>query len=202
MRREAARSTARGDSQVSVHDDVGRASPSSEHFDPRSRSRGAQRPIPRHEGRIQRLGQREIGGVVSREVVPQLPDALQQNVVRIPVERKIGEIAQRLTAPFGRDQAQTDVPAQNRRRFNVEQVRCAEDLVRRENPLTYTSGCGCLQQNFKDGRRIHDDQRLILSARTAAAGASLGWTGWRPANRVLISSSVGRSREERSSRRR
>jgi hypothetical protein len=34
-----------------------------------------------------------------------------------------------------------------------------------------------LQQDLEDGRRVHDDQRLILSARTAAAGASLGCTG-------------------------
>jgi hypothetical protein len=66
--------------------------------------------------------------------------------------------------------------------------------------LTYPRRGGCLEENFEDRRGIYDDQRLILSARTAAAGAGRGCTGCRPASLALISSRVGRSRDDRSSR--
>lgn len=89
----------------------------------------------------------------------------------------MSEIVQRLPASFGRDHTGASVPSQNLCGLDVEQMRCAESLVGGKNPLTHPLG-GCrLQQNFQDGRRIHYDQRLIRSARTAAAGAGRGCTG-------------------------
>jgi hypothetical protein len=57
-----------------------------------------------------------------------------------------------------------------------------------------------LKENFKNRGSVYNDQRLFLSARTAAAGAGCGCTGWRRESRFRISSRVGRSRTWRSSR--
>ena len=44
--------------------------------------RPGESPIPRHQRGTERLRQSDVGGVVRREIRPQLPDAFQQRGVR------------------------------------------------------------------------------------------------------------------------
>jgi hypothetical protein len=60
--------------------------------------RGSDAAVASQKPRIERLRQRDVNRVVSREVVPQLPDPRQQHVVRITVQRKIGQSPEPRTA--------------------------------------------------------------------------------------------------------
>jgi hypothetical protein len=120
--------------------------------------------------------------------------------MRIAVQGEVSQVVERLATAIGADVARANVAPQHLRNFEIEKVRGTKGLAGIENPLADPRrGCG-LKENFEDRRGIYDDQRFILSARTAAAGAGRGCTGCRPASLALISSRVGRSRDDRSSR--
>ena len=40
-------------------------------------------PVAGDQRGIERLGERNIGGIIGREVVPQIPDARQKNIMRV-----------------------------------------------------------------------------------------------------------------------
>src|SRR6187200_2108435 len=52
--------------------------------------------VGRHQHRVQRLGQGDVGGVVGTEVVAQLPYAREQRQVRDAPQGKCAEISKRL----------------------------------------------------------------------------------------------------------
>src|SRR5579862_893986 len=79
-------------------------------------------------------------------------------------------------------------------------MRSVQRFVGRENEAVHAPGRGRLQENFKKGGGVDDNQRLFLSARTAATGAGCGRTDWRLESRFRISSRLGRSRAWRISR--
>jgi hypothetical protein len=62
------------------------------------------RPPSWHESVPQRvcrdLGQRNISGVISSEVVPQLPDAIEKGLVRISRYRQVHKVRQRFACPL------------------------------------------------------------------------------------------------------
>src|SRR5580692_3104087 len=104
--------------------------------------------------------------------------------MRIAVDGQLRQVVERLATAVNRDRMLADISADDLREFHINQVGRTNRLAPRENSLTNTS-CGTgLQQDFEERRRVDDDQRLILSARTAAAGVGRGCTGWRPASRV------------------
>jgi hypothetical protein len=163
-------------------------------------SRSCQRTVSCNERSVQRLGKSQVSGVISRQSVPQLPNAGEQDEMWIAGERKIEEIGDRFGSPFSGDNGRAHVAAQNLRDFQVDEVRGMQRLVGGKDEAAHTRSFGRLEKNLKDRGSVDDDQRLFLSARTAAAGAGRGRTGWRLASRLRISSSVGRSRAWRSSR--
>jgi len=113
--------------------------------------------------------------------------------MRIAGERKIGKIGEGFGASFRGDDGRAHVAAQNLRHFEIDQVRRMERLADSEDQLVYMPGCGRSKENFQNSGSVDNDQRLSLSARTAAAGTGRGRIGWRPDSRLRISSTVGRS---------
>ena len=120
--------------------------------------------------------------------------------MRIARKWKINEIAERFGAPFGGDDGRAHVSTQNLRDFEVDKMRSMQRLVGCKDGAVHTASRGGLEENLENRRSVDDDQRRFLSARTAAAGAGYGRTGWRLESRFRISFTVGRSRAWRSSR--
>jgi hypothetical protein len=122
--------------------------------------------------------------------------------MRIAINRQVGQIRQRLGTPLGGEDTGASVATQDLGDFNIEEVRSVKRLARREDAPAYASSGGRLEENFENRGSIYDDQRLFLSARTAAADAGRGRRGRRRLSRFRNSSSVGRSSDWRTSRRR
>ena len=120
--------------------------------------------------------------------------------MRIACQWKIGEIGESFGAPFRGDDGRAHVAAQDLRDFQVNQMRSMQRLVGGEDEAAYALSRACLEKNFQNRGSVDDDQRLFLSARTAASGPGCGRTGWRLESRFRISLRVGRSRDWRSSR--
>ena len=85
--------------------------------------RARQTSVSRHERCVERLGERDIDGVIRRQVVPEFPDARQQKAVRVSVQRKIREIVERCPAPRPIDLTGRCIATNDLRRLDVEQVR-------------------------------------------------------------------------------
>jgi hypothetical protein len=60
-------------------------------------------PVARQQRPVERLRQRDIDGIISRQVVAQLPDARQQKRVRMAADREIGQIDERRAAALQLD---------------------------------------------------------------------------------------------------
>jgi len=149
---------------------------------------------------MQRFSKCQISGVVCRQIVAHLPDAVEQNEMWIASEREIEEIGESRGAPFSGDDGGAHVAAENLGDFQVNEMGSMQRLIGGENDAVYRPSCRRLQENLKNRGSVNNDQRLFLSARTAAAGAGWGCTGSRRERRLRISSRVGRSRAWRSSR--
>jgi hypothetical protein len=78
--------------------------------------------ITGQQRRVERFGKGDVHGVMGREIVPQIPDALQQEVVWISMQGKIGEVGQSHAAALGIDFTVSRIPANHLRNFDVEQV--------------------------------------------------------------------------------
>jgi hypothetical protein len=151
--------------------------PALDHFDAHAASRFGQRAISRDQWRTQRFGKSQVGCVISRQTVPHLPNAGEQDEMWIAGDGKIDQIGESFGAPFSGDAGREHIPAQDLRHFEVDQMWGMQRRVGGEEQAAHAPSCSRLQKNLKDSRRINDDQRLFLSARTAAAGAGCGRTG-------------------------
>ena len=120
--------------------------------------------------------------------------------MRITSEGKIDEICERFGTSISGQDGCADVAAQNLRDFQVDQMRSMQGLVGGKDEAVHAPSRRRLEENLENRGSVNDNQRLFLSARTAAAGAGRGRTGWRLASRLRISSRVGRSRAWRNSR--
>src|SRR2546429_4798802 len=94
--------------------------------------RAGETPVKGDQRRIQRFGEGDVRGIVSREVVPQIPDTRQQGTVRIAVQRKVGEYRESCAAAFAVDLTTDCVAAQRVRDLDIEQMRRVQRQARAE----------------------------------------------------------------------
>ena len=81
---------------------VGAGPSDGQHLDGASRSGGSREvPVSGQQGHVQSFGQRDVGGVVDREVVSELPAAAQQLSMAHAVQWEIPEIGQGMAGPGG-----------------------------------------------------------------------------------------------------
>jgi hypothetical protein len=78
--------------------------------------------IARDERRAERLRQRDVDGVVGREVVAKLPDARQQPIVRMALQGQIEEVHQQLIPPIRTNVPTRCMPADDLRNLGVKQM--------------------------------------------------------------------------------
>ena len=65
--------------------------------------RGSETFVTGKQRGVEHFSQGDVHRVIGREIVPQLPDTRQQEVVRISVQRKVGEVGESRTAALGTD---------------------------------------------------------------------------------------------------
>ena len=163
-------------------------------FDPRVMTGGCgEAPVARQQGGVKRLSQRHIDGVIGRQIVPQVPHARQQEIVRISPQGEVGEVGQRETAACAVDFAVRGVAPDDLSHFDIEQMRRMQRLPRGEKPILDGFSRRRAEQGFKQGRGVDDNHRPSRSARTMSAGGTEGVISDRLRKRARISSSVGRS---------
>jgi len=74
------------------------------------------------ERRVERFCERDVNSIIGRQIVPQFPDARQKEIVRIPEQRKIGQVGERLSATLRIEFAGCRIPTDDLRDFDVEQM--------------------------------------------------------------------------------
>ena len=78
-------------------DDLAREKGSGNYFDVRPVSRrSAERRVAGDDRRIERFAEGDVHGVVRRDVLPQLPRAIQEVEMGVTVEIEVGEIGNRV----------------------------------------------------------------------------------------------------------
>jgi hypothetical protein len=91
---------------------TGAAVPSvSDHLDPRLAASSSQSAISCDKRSIQSFSESQISSIIGGKTVPHLPDAGEQNEMRISGKRKVSEIAESFGAPFSGDDGRAHVAA-------------------------------------------------------------------------------------------
>ena len=153
--------------------------------------------VARHQRRVERLGERNIGGVIGRQIVPQLPNSRQQEIVRVAAQREIRKVVEREAAAFAVDLAVRSIASDHLCDFDIEQVRRVKRLTGAEQPGFDRVRVRGSQENLEQRRGVDDDHARSRSARTASAGGTEGATCVLLRKRARNSSSVGRSATRR-----
>ena len=112
-----------------------------DHLHPRMVTRcSRQATIARNQQRIQSFGKCDISRIIGGEIVPQFPDARQQQIVRISLQREIGKVSEGHTPALIVDFATRRVAADHLRHFNVKQMWRMQSVPRVKQP-PFHNGC-------------------------------------------------------------
>lgn len=84
--------------------------------------RGGQALVAREERRIKRFGERDIDGIVSREIGAQFPDTWQKDAVRVSAQGKVRQIGKSRPATVRVDLAICRIFTHDLCYFDVEQM--------------------------------------------------------------------------------
>lgn len=94
-----------------------------------------QRGVPRYERDSESLGERHVGRIVDGEIVPELPDPLQQQRMWISLERQVAQVFDRAISTLLVQRAGEGVAPQDLGHFEIEQMRGVERLAGEEEPF-------------------------------------------------------------------
>ena len=142
------------------------------HFDVRAMTgRVRERRVACDYRRINRLRQRDVHGIVRRQVLAQLPGSNQQIEMSVTVKVEVGQILDRLGRTVRRHFAHSNEASEALGDFNVHQVRRMQLVLISEKPGLDPGAKRCLQEKFQKRRRVEDDHADSRSSRmTTAAG--------------------------------
>ena len=79
-------------------------------------------PVAREQRRIEYFCERDIDGIISGEIVSQIPYLLQEEGVWIPVQGEIGRVDKSLPPPLRVDISVGCTPANRLRDLDIEQM--------------------------------------------------------------------------------
>jgi hypothetical protein len=71
---------------------------------------------------VERLDQRDISGVIGRQIVSQIPNARQEKVVRVSLQREVREVGERHAAVVAVDFASRGITSDHLCDLYVEQM--------------------------------------------------------------------------------
>ncbi len=170
-------------------------------LDSLSESGGPGQPsVACQEDRVQRLRQRDIDCVVSRQVFPESPHAIELRFVGVPLDIQRAKILERSPGGTGVKFAFLHISSQCLGHLDIDEMGSMEP----EGGVGYAgsnrSSELCAEEQFKDSGGIEDNHLESRAARiTAAALGRMPRTGL-AASRSRISWRVGRSSALRISR--
>jgi len=110
-----------------------------------------QAAVARQQSGIERFGKRDIDRVVGRQIVPQIPNARQEKIMRIPQQRKVREIRKSNAATLAIDIAIRGIAPDHLRDFDIEQMRRVKRLASGEQPILHRLRRRRAEQGFKQG---------------------------------------------------
>ena len=149
-------------------------------------------PVGGEKGRFQRFGERDVGGVVRRVVVPKLPNPTHEGLVPGTGQWEGRQVRERLTRAFPVKPTGSGGTPPHRADLEIDELRCNKALAG-EAPSCPPAVGAIIAKCRSDDRRVDDHHRVSRSARTACADS---WRGTFPLARSLArwstSSSVGR----------
>ena len=143
--------------------------------------------------------QRHIDRIVGRYIMPQSPDAPQQEVVRVTVQREIQQIVQGLATAPGFDPTARSIAAQHLHHLDIDQMGRMQRLLWAEQAVPHSASGRCAQQHFQKRRGVDHDHRESRSARIASSGDRWGSVAGRFSRRSRSSAKLGRSATRRNS---
>lgn len=155
-----------------------------------------------YERRLKSFCKRHVQGIVRRQIVPERPCSGEQWLMRVPHDTECPQIAQSLLGTFGRQRASLLKPSEHLGDLDIEQVWRMKHLPRSKKEICKSLVRLAPQKKLHRGRRVDDDQRPALTARTASAELSPTKTRALRSRRSRISSGVGRAAASRNSPRR
>jgi hypothetical protein len=88
--------------------------------------------IARKQRSVERLGESDINGIIGGKIVSQLPNARQEEIVRISMQGKVGEVGESRTTAFAINLTICRIPAEHLRDLEIEQMRNMQRLARLE----------------------------------------------------------------------
>jgi len=88
--------------------------------------------ITREQRSVERFRKGHIDGIVSREIIPQIPDPRQKEIVRISAQGKVREVGESRAAAFAIDLSVRRISSDHLRDFDIEQMRHVQRLSRVE----------------------------------------------------------------------
>ncbi len=124
-------------------------------------------PVAREQRRVERFREGDVDGVVGSEIVPQIPDTRQKEIVRIPAQRKVGQVGESRATTLAIDLASRRIPADDLRYFNIEQMGRMQRLSRIEQPPFHSYRCRRAEECLEQSRSVDHDHCRSRSARTA-----------------------------------
>ncbi len=110
---------------------------------------GGQTSVARQQWCVERFGQSDIGSVISRQIVPQRPNAGQKEIMRISYQGKVRQVRERHATALAVDFAIRGVAPDNLSNFHIEQMRRMERLMRREQAIFHEFRCLRAEKCFK-----------------------------------------------------
>lgn len=76
--------------------------------------------VPRPQGRVEELGERDIGGVLGGQIFAQVPDAGAQRRVRAALDFHVREVSQGVSGPIAIDLSSPKIAPQGLEEFELD----------------------------------------------------------------------------------
>ena len=96
-----------------------------------------QAPIAHQQSGIERFSKRDIDSVPGRQIVPQIPNARQEKIMRITQQGKVREVGKDNAAALAIDIAIRGVAPDHLSDFDIKQLRRVKRLLRSEQPVLH-----------------------------------------------------------------
>ena len=93
------------------------------HLDHRATTgHGSETPVCRNQHRLKHLRERDVRCIVSREVIAQLPDAIEKRLMGIASEVELVPVLERQRCSASRQHVRSDITPKNLGDFQVDQM--------------------------------------------------------------------------------
>ncbi len=134
-----------------------------------------------------------VGGIIGREVIPELPHVRKKSGMRMTRDAKIQQVLNRVVRPTRRQDPLVNQAPEHVKHFDIEEMRSVKRLRLQTDSLVNALSRRRPQQPLHHCRGIQDNQRRSRSSRRMRTESIGTITGSLLSSRANISGIVGRS---------